>query len=101
MDLFDQWQFYPKQVRLQQLRAEVDRLMERARSVVAEARKAKFSAAERQARTSEQFKKYLRKMHDARHEANMAKIEMMNKDRLYWHSVNIEANERAEKRMVR
>ena len=49
MDLFDQWQFYPRQVRLQQLRAEVDRLMERARQVVAEARKAKFPLEQRQA----------------------------------------------------
>lgn len=59
------------------------------------------SAAERQARTSDQWKAYLRRMHDARHAANMAKIEMQTKDRLYWHSVNVEANERAEKRMVR
>ena len=49
MDLFDQWQFYPRQVRLQQLRAEVDRVMERARQVVAEARKAKATPEEKQA----------------------------------------------------
>jgi hypothetical protein len=49
MDLFDQWQFYPKQVLLQQLRAEVDRLMDRARQAVVEARKAKFTTAEREA----------------------------------------------------
>jgi len=59
------------------------------------------SKAERVARTSEQFKGYLRKMHDARRQANDARIAMQDADRRYWESVSVEANERAERRMSR
>jgi hypothetical protein len=49
MDLFDQWQFYPKQVRMQQLRREVERMNERAKeSLIAEA-KEKFDRETREA----------------------------------------------------
>lgn len=59
------------------------------------------SRAEKEARTSEQFKNYLRKMHDAKRAANDARIAMQNADRLYWESVSNEATERAERRMSR
>jgi hypothetical protein len=57
--------------------------------------------AEDEARTSEQFKQYVRRMHDARRVANDLKIEMENADRLYWSNVTGEANERTERRMSR
>jgi len=57
--------------------------------------------AEKIARTSEQFRTYLRKMHDARREANDLKIRAENANRLYWESVSVEATERAERRMSR
>lgn len=59
------------------------------------------SKAERMARTSERFKKYVRDMHAARKAANDLKIEAQNADRLYWSNVGHEANERAERRMSR
>jgi len=60
-----------------------------------------IAKAEDSARTSEQFKGYVRKMHDARRLANDLKIEAENANRLYWEQVNSEANERSEKRMSR
>lgn len=59
------------------------------------------SKAEKEARTSEQFRGYLRRMHDAKKAANDARIAMQNADRLYWESVSSEANERVERRMSR
>ncbi len=57
--------------------------------------------AEKAARTSDKFKTYIRKMHDARLAANELKIEKENLDRLYWALASQEANDRAERRMSR
>lgn len=57
--------------------------------------------AERIAVTSPQYRDYLRKMHDARREANDLKIMAEDANRLYWELVNSEANERVERRMSR
>lgn len=61
----------------------------------------KISTAERKARVSERFRHYARDMHAARKQANEARIEMQNADRLYWQHATNEANERAEKRLSR
>lgn len=58
------------------------------------------SAAERMARTSDAYKNYLRRMHDARFEARMLHIEEENADRIYWSNVSSEARQRAEMRMT-
>jgi hypothetical protein len=55
--------------------------------------------AERIARTSDQWKSYVRKMHEMRRLANIARVEEKNRDRTYWESVSHEANARAERRM--
>jgi predicted house-cleaning NTP pyrophosphatase (Maf/HAM1 superfamily) len=60
-----------------------------------------MSAAEDIARASDQWKGYVRKMHDARHAANMAKADWRGIERLYWSSVSEEASERAQMRMAR
>ncbi len=60
-----------------------------------------YAQAERKARVSDRFKKYVHAMHDARKAANDAKIEMQNADRLYWHHATDEANQRAEMRLSR
>lgn len=57
--------------------------------------------AERIAVTSPQYRDYLRKMHDARREANDLKIMAEDANRLYWELVNSDANERVERRMSR
>lgn len=57
--------------------------------------------AERIAVTSQQYRDYLRKMHDARREANDLKIMAEDANRLYWELVNSDANERVERRMSR
>lgn len=57
--------------------------------------------AERQARTSDQYKGYLRKMHDARRTANDLNIDKVDLDRRYWEIVGTEATERTERRMSR
>lgn len=57
--------------------------------------------ADRLARTTDQFRSYLRKMHDARRAANDLKIEAENANRIYWENVTVEANERVERRMSR
>lgn len=59
-----------------------------------------MSAAEDTARTSEQWKKYLRSMHDARHKANLARADWRALDRDYWNAVSGEASERAQMRMA-
>ena len=60
-----------------------------------------LSAAEDKARTSEEFKRYLAKMHDARRIANDLRTEVENANRLYWERNNAEATERSERRMSR
>ena len=59
----------------------------------------KKTDAERIARTCEQWKSYLRKMHELRRLANLARVEERNRDRIYWEYVAQEANARAERRM--
>jgi hypothetical protein len=59
------------------------------------------STAERTANTSDAYKTYLRKMHDARLAAALAENEMIDRDRRYWAHNNREATERAERRMSR
>lgn len=56
--------------------------------------------AERVSRTSDQFKGYLRRMHDARRDANQAKAEWRALERNYWAAVSVEATERASMRMT-
>jgi hypothetical protein len=56
--------------------------------------------AERMARTSDAYKSYLRKMHDARHAADILRIEAQDADRRYWEGVSAEATWRAEARMT-
>ena len=62
--------------------------------------KLSMARAEKEARTSEEFKIYLRKMHDARRVANDLKIDTENLNRLYWEIVGQAANARAEMRMT-
>jgi mono/diheme cytochrome c family protein len=45
MDLFDQWQFYPKQVRMQQLRWEIEKINQRAREAILGDMRSKFEPA--------------------------------------------------------
>lgn len=59
------------------------------------------AAAERIVRTSEQYKGYLRKMHDARRAADDLKIMAEDANRVYWEQVGQEADERTERRMSR
>jgi len=55
--------------------------------------------AERMARTSDQYKSYLRKMHDMRKTADLLRLDAQDKDRRYWEGVSSEATYRAEMRM--
>lgn len=57
--------------------------------------------AERIARTSQAYKNYLRKMHDARLKASLLRVEEGNKDRVYYSMVSAEARERSEMNMTR
>lgn len=57
--------------------------------------------AERMARTSQSFKSYLHRMHDARLAWRRAQLDTKDKDRIYWQSVSAEATERSERRMSR
>jgi hypothetical protein len=57
--------------------------------------------AEKVAITSEQYKRYLKKMHDARREANDARAEWSALERDYWSTVSNEASERQQMRMSR
>ena len=59
-----------------------------------------LSLAEKQARTSKQFKDYLHSMYDAQRKAQDARIAMQDADRLYYEQVGAEAQERAEMRMT-
>lgn len=56
--------------------------------------------AERHARTSPQFKGYVRRMHDARTAANVARAKLESCEREYWAGVSSEASERAQMRMA-
>ena len=59
------------------------------------------AAAERMAKTSDAYKGYLHRMHDARTEANLAEIVVGDADKKYWESVRHEATSRAEMKMGR
>lgn len=56
--------------------------------------------AERHARTSGTFKAYLRRMHDSRTAANVARAKLESTEREYWAGVSSEASERAQMRMA-
>lgn len=60
-----------------------------------------MSAAEEHARSAEQWKNYVRKMHDARREANDARAEWRALERDYWAAVSDEASERQQMRLTR
>jgi len=57
--------------------------------------------AEDMAKISDQFKGYVRKMHDARRAANDARAEWRAVERDYFDNVTAEAAERAQMRMAR
>lgn len=57
--------------------------------------------AEREARTSDEYAAYVSAMHDARRQANDARVERDNCDRLYWANATSEAQQRAEMRLSR
>lgn len=58
-------------------------------------------AAKRTANTCQAHKDYLRKMHDARLAAARQRVEVENRDRIYWSFVSREASARSEARMMR
>ena len=60
-----------------------------------------MAAAEDVARASDQWKGYVRKMHDGRRAANDARADWRALDRAYWGHVSEEAGERAQMRMAR
>ncbi len=59
-----------------------------------------MAAAEDMVRTSDEWKSYVKKMHEARHEANLARADWRALDRNYWQAVSGEASERAQMRMA-
>lgn len=58
------------------------------------------SRAERVARTSTRFKTYIATMHNARRKAQDMRIAMVDADRRYYEQINVEANERSERRLT-
>ncbi len=63
-----------------------------------ESKKMPIAKADMEARASEQYKKYARRMFDARRAANQARMDRDDADRRYWEAVGSEANARAERR---
>lgn len=61
----------------------------------------RIGEAERTANTSDAYKQYLHKMHDARKAAAKQRVEVENRDRIYWSHVSREANDRTDRRMSR
>lgn len=57
--------------------------------------------AEDEARTSQKFKEYVRRFHDAKRLANDLRIDAKDKELAYWEQNNSEATQRAERRMSR
>ncbi len=55
--------------------------------------------AERLAKTSVAYREATEQMHTTRHAANKLRVEMQDKDRIYWQLVSAEATSRAERRM--
>ena len=60
-----------------------------------------LTLAEDRARTSEQFRRYLKRMFDARRVADDLETEMIAADRIYWERKSADATERSERRMSR
>lgn len=59
-----------------------------------------MAAAEDVVRTSDEWRSYVKKMHEARHAANLARADWRALDRDYWCAVSGEASERAQMRMA-
>lgn len=59
-----------------------------------------MAAADDMVRTSDEWKSYVKKMHEARHNANLARADWRALDRDYWSAVSGEASERAQMRMA-
>ena len=59
------------------------------------------SRAEKEARTSKQFRDYAHRYHDAKRAAKDARIEAKNAELAYWSRNGSEATERSERRMSR
>lgn len=60
-----------------------------------------LTLAEDRARTSEQFRRFLKRMFDARRIADDLETEMIAADRIYWERKSADATERSERRMSR
>ena len=60
-----------------------------------------LTLAEARARTSEQFRRFLKRMFDARRIADDLETEMIAADRIYWERKSADATERSERRMSR
>lgn len=60
-----------------------------------------LTVAEDRARISKEFRRYLRRMFDARKHADDLEVEMIVADRLYWEKKSADATERSERRMSR
>jgi hypothetical protein len=69
-------------------------------NLVASGNAKSMNAAEDIARSSDQWKGYVRKMHDARHAANLARADWRETERRYWASVSEEASERQQMRLA-
>lgn len=59
-----------------------------------------MAAADDMVRMSDEWKSYVKRMHGARHEANLARAEWRSTERSYWASVSEEASERSQMRMA-
>ncbi len=81
-----------KQIFIDQL---IETLIERAET---DGEKLSQARAERLARTSDAYKSYVLKMHDARLEAGLLRIKAEDLNRQYWSGVSAEATYRAEAR---
>ena len=60
-----------------------------------------LTLAEDRARTSEQFRRFLKRMFDARRIADDLETEMIAADRIYWERKSADATERSERRTSR
>lgn len=70
-------------------------------NLIDSAQASSLARAEDMARSSEQWRGYVRKMHDARREANEARADWRALERDYWATVSDEASERQQMRMAR
>ncbi len=60
-----------------------------------------MAAAEDVVRTSDEWRSYVKKMHEARHAANLARADWRGLERSYWAAVSEEASERQQMRLAR